>query len=315
MSERDYEYDVAFSFHSADETLATELNDLIQDRFDTFLYTKKQEVLAGTDGEETFNAVFGEKARCVVVFYRPEWGETPFTRIEQTAIRNRAFEKGFEFTIFIPTGDPPAVPPWLPKTRLWYGFERFGLKGAAAVIEARVQELGGEPRLESVSDRAVRFERANSLREARKFFRASEDGVGKANAAFDRLTTAIETKSAEITSTRRAIQLKVRNIAGYQLVGGLGPVMAISWSAHYSNSLDSTSLDVDLLDGVPRLPGLLVLEDPRRLKSLKFDYDLLGIDRHGYVERKGEKRSFSVYELAEHLLRIYFDAADEFKPR
>src|ERR1039458_4546278 len=92
-----YEYDVAFSFLAQDELLATNLNDLLQDRLNTFLYSKRQGELAGTDGEQTFNSVFGEKARVVVVLYRAGWGETPWTRIEETAIRNRAFEHGYDF--------------------------------------------------------------------------------------------------------------------------------------------------------------------------------------------------------------------------
>ena len=166
MTGPNFEFDVAFSFHSLDESLVTQLNDLLQDRFKTFLYSKNQEILAGTDGEEIFNSVFGEMARCVVVFYREEWGETPFTRIKQTAIRNRAFDVGFDFTLFIPTEKTPNVPPWLPKTRLWFGLDRFGLTGAAAVIEARIQELGGEPRVESITDRAARLQRARDLDEA-----------------------------------------------------------------------------------------------------------------------------------------------------
>jgi hypothetical protein len=72
MAESDFKFEVAFSFHSLDEGLATQANDLLQDRFKTFLYSKRQEMLAGTDGEETFNAVYGGQARCVVVFCRKE---------------------------------------------------------------------------------------------------------------------------------------------------------------------------------------------------------------------------------------------------
>jgi argininosuccinate synthase len=46
-----YKYDVAFSFLAKDEALATELNDRLQDRVKTFLYTRKQEQIAGTDGD------------------------------------------------------------------------------------------------------------------------------------------------------------------------------------------------------------------------------------------------------------------------
>jgi hypothetical protein len=40
--------------------------------------TKRQEELAGTDGEQSFGKVFSEEARCVVVIYRTGWGETPY---------------------------------------------------------------------------------------------------------------------------------------------------------------------------------------------------------------------------------------------
>lgn len=65
MEPSDYKYDVAFSFLAEDEELATELNDLLQDRLRTFLYWKKQGEIAGTDGEKSFNNVFGRDARLV----------------------------------------------------------------------------------------------------------------------------------------------------------------------------------------------------------------------------------------------------------
>ena len=73
----DFEYDVAFSFLAQDEGVATELNDALSERVKTFLYSKQQEQLAGTDGEKTFNAVFAEKSRFVVILYRDTWGTTP----------------------------------------------------------------------------------------------------------------------------------------------------------------------------------------------------------------------------------------------
>jgi hypothetical protein len=63
----EFEYDVAFSFLAQDESVATELNDALSEGVKTFLYSKQQEQLAGTDGEKTFSAVFGEKSRFVVI--------------------------------------------------------------------------------------------------------------------------------------------------------------------------------------------------------------------------------------------------------
>ncbi len=61
---------MAFSFCQEDEPQVNELNDLIQDRFSIFLYSERQEVLAGTDGEESFSRAFAIDARFVVVFLR-----------------------------------------------------------------------------------------------------------------------------------------------------------------------------------------------------------------------------------------------------
>jgi hypothetical protein len=102
-SDRAFKYDIAFSFVKEDEGLATQINDLVQDRYRTFLYSKAQDQLVGTDGEKTFNAVFGEQARTVAVLLRPEWGQTSWTRIEETAIKNRAFNQGYDFATFIVT--------------------------------------------------------------------------------------------------------------------------------------------------------------------------------------------------------------------
>lgn len=94
MDEVKIKYDVAFSFLAQDEHLAAELNDMLQDRLRTFLYSRQQGEIAGTDGEKSFNAVFGEEALLVVVLYREGWGNTAWTRMEETAIRNRAYQGG-----------------------------------------------------------------------------------------------------------------------------------------------------------------------------------------------------------------------------
>ena len=88
-------FDVAISFCARDESTAKRLHDVLLGRLSVFLYSEEQRRLAGTDGEVTFNAVYGKQARLVVVLYRAEWGETPFTRYEATAIRNRAFNAGY----------------------------------------------------------------------------------------------------------------------------------------------------------------------------------------------------------------------------
>jgi len=137
-----YKYEIAFSFLSQDESLAFYLNDLIADRVQTFIYPKRQEELVGTDEELAFGKVFSEQSRIAVVLYRDGWGETPWTRIEETAIRNRSFDNGWDFVVFILLDKNSKVPKYLPKAQLWVDYDRWGLKGAAPIIEQRVKDSG-----------------------------------------------------------------------------------------------------------------------------------------------------------------------------
>jgi len=179
----DYKYEVAFSFLAQDEPIALELETLLSDRLTTFIYSKRQGEIAGTDGEETFGRVFGLEARVVVVLFREGWGLTPWTRIEQTAIRNRAYGEGYDFVLFIPL-DKSALPPWLPKTHVWIGMDRWGISQAAGVIEMRVTEKGGSVREESALQQAERLYKQTELLRERESFLESDAGVKAANPHF-----------------------------------------------------------------------------------------------------------------------------------
>ena len=69
MSETDgkFKYDVAISFLAEDEVIAVELSELLSEQFSVFVYSKKQEELAGKDGDEAFREVYLREARAVVV--------------------------------------------------------------------------------------------------------------------------------------------------------------------------------------------------------------------------------------------------------
>ncbi|MFC0776366.1 hypothetical protein [Terrimonas alba] len=171
MTDLKYKYEVAFSFLQRDEQIAYQINDLIQDRIEAFIYSKKQEELGGTDGEKKFNEVFYKECRIVVLLYRNGWGATPWTRIEETAIRNRAFELGWDFLLLVNLDKTSTLPAWIPKTYIWFDFERWKSEGLAPVIEQKVKETGGNVRPESIEDKANRFKRLkNAVREREKFF-------------------------------------------------------------------------------------------------------------------------------------------------
>ena len=167
---QEFRYDFAISFLAKDENIATQIEVEFAGRLKVFLYSKKQEQLAGKDGELAFNEVFAKQARLAVVLYRDGWGLSPWTRIEETAIRNRAFHEGWDFTVFINLDDGSRMPEWLPKNRIYVGWTRWGLPGASSVIEARVQERGGSPTIQSLEERAVKVQRQASYAARREEF-------------------------------------------------------------------------------------------------------------------------------------------------
>jgi hypothetical protein len=319
LDQNSYEYDVAFSFMSQDEALATEINDLLQDRLKTFLYSKKQEELAGTDGEETFNRVFGEESMIVVVLYRSGWGKTSWTRIEETAIRNRAHEHGYDFAIFIPLDEPPVMPKWLPKTRLWVGLKRWGPSGAASVIEARVQAQGGEPHEETVLERAARFKRELKFNERRDKFINSFEGVNVANDEFEFLNNELQRLTKEIKkSINLNILLDIRpNVAEKKiLIMGFGIGLRIIWICPFTNELYKSELVLELWKGHPPFPGIssIIGFESNNYKSLKFKFDLTPSGTYIWLQSTSNTQYLTT-ELASFILKQFMEEVKKLSVR
>jgi hypothetical protein len=310
MAGTDFEFEVAFSFHSKDEKLAQQLNDLLSDRLATFIYSEQQKVLAGRDGEKAFNEVFGSKARVVVILHREDWGQTPFTRIEETAIKNRAFSEGYDFTIFIPT-DGKGAPRWVPKTQLYVGLDRWGIDAAAAVIEAAVQRQGGEARPESAADQAMRIQRHQQFLQEQKAYRDSPIGISAADNAWTILKEQVPLKVNAMAAGGLSIAARFGREQEI-FVYGLGSWMVIAWRRRFANTLDESGLTVEFWNGPPPSANAYSSYDEKRhrSKSFEFDYHLLSLGSSGYVEKHGAQRQFEPPAMVEHLLKMYLNSHD-----
>src|SRR4030043_1433232 len=102
MTYRAFKYDVVFSFLKGDEDLVSRIDTLLHGRFKTFVPSRREVFIAHTDFERTVHRVFGREARIVTVFYRGSWGRTGCTLLEETTLRNRAHEEGYDFILLIP---------------------------------------------------------------------------------------------------------------------------------------------------------------------------------------------------------------------
>jgi hypothetical protein len=148
------------------------------------------------------------------------------------------------------------MPKWLPKTRLYVSLDRFGLEGAAAVIEARVAELGGRPQQETVADRAARFSRRANLRTLQRNFLKNETGVHAAVNDFENFSVTLEATVSAMKAT--GVSLTTKRSNEFRIVSGIAPVNLIaSFRPHYANVLDDAYLTLEIFKGFPRLPWLL----------------------------------------------------------
>ena len=152
-----YLYDVAISFLSGDEPLALKLYEKLSEGLSVFLYSKKQEQLAGTDGLESFRQAFFSKSLLIVVLYRDGWGQTRWTAVEELAIKERMFNGGWHSLLFVMLDQQSKYPAWLPETHIRLDYTRFAdnLVGASTL---RVIELGGKLKIETALEKARRME-------------------------------------------------------------------------------------------------------------------------------------------------------------
>jgi hypothetical protein len=184
----DARYDVAISFLSRDEPLAVKLHNELREYLQVFVYSKRQEELAGTDGLESFRKTFLSDSKLVVVLYRNGWGKTRWTAIEETAIKERVFNGDWDSLLFVMLDEESTPPNWLPGTRLRLSYFQYRdtLIGA---IKMRAQERGSTLKLETAMERAARAQANELVRAERDRLLANNgmDAVRKEHSALRQL--------------------------------------------------------------------------------------------------------------------------------
>jgi hypothetical protein len=306
MREEPFKYDVAFSFLKKDEELACRINDLLRDRVETFFSPRKGQVIAGADDEKTYNEILACQARIVVLLYGEDWGKTPETRIEESVLRDRAHEEGYDFILAIPLETPSSIPKWLPKRQMWRGLDRWGIEGAASVIEARVQQAGGTPFEGTPLERAQRIERETASEESRRMFLCSEQGVISAETELLKVFDEIERVSKENGErTPKMVPRTGRNETHF-VMSMRSFSLELDWFLQRSKTLEDSFLHVIVWKGVISISGV-GFEKPRALEKVKFVFDRSPGGEFGWRRSKGNTTFLSSRELAEECVRILLD--------
>jgi hypothetical protein len=298
-------YEVAFSFCKEDESLSSQMNDLIQDRYSTFIYYEKQKELAGKDGEIEFKKVFRNESRVVVILYRSNWGNTPWTRMEETAIRERAYDEGYNFTLFIPTENNIKMPEWLPRQRLWYGLERYGVDGAASVIELKIQENFGQIREENAEEKAKRLQRKIAYEKKKRRLLNSIDGVQAAYNEIKTLFAIIEDIADKSTDKEVGLLFIVHKgdkYCDFFTISG-NYCIQTKWESYSWNTLSGSYLLVELTTPIRNR------RNPIIYSKYKFLFDLNEANNYGWLS--SDKKFFSSESLANYLFKILLNKIEE----
>jgi hypothetical protein len=237
--ESKFKHDVAFSFLAQDLTLTTKFADALAP-LTSFVFARKQEDLAGTDGQESFRAAFRFDSRLNVVLLRAHWGQTPWTRVEEAAIQERCLKDGWEHLLVVNL-DGSAPPKWIPAVNLYLDLQTFPFEQAVGAIKRQAQQLGSNVKAQSPADLArAKLQAADFGRETKDLFRTPL-GIDLADNAVIRVGDQLYEQLQEIAEEgKRGWTLVIgRENSSYTVVRVQGCSVLINWQRYVNDCNDS----------------------------------------------------------------------------
>lgn len=310
MTEQIFEYDVAFSFAQKDETLAYSIYTLLKDRLKCFIYSEEQKKLAGTDGETSFNQVFSKDSRIVVIFHSQDWGNTNWTRIEETAIKNKGFDEGYDFVILIPTDKTVNPPKWLPKTRLWVGLERWGIESAASVIEARVQEFGGQIKELTVVEKLAQIDEKIKQKRKVEQLLLSPDGAKIGEQEFFKLKSEFESTVNEIKDKLDDWHLVIMNNQFQGInIWSYDHCLTLQWCNNYSL--------ITLSDGYydKNIRKIDYSYNYKQILIVRKQFDINEFGQNGWSDKDTKKNFITTKRLVDKCLDHFFEIVQKHRDK
>jgi hypothetical protein len=242
MQDGELVYDVAISFLYQDVALAQALFDDLSKGLDVFFFPRNQEELAGSDGLESMREPFRNQSRLNVVLYRPRWGNTPWTGVEEVAIKESCLATSFRSIFFFMIEPTAEIPKWLPETHVRFNFADFTLEQAIGAIKARVQERGGHFKPMTPLRRAALLEVEEEYQRDRRQI-SSQEGIRKIYENVELLFGEIVKQLEDLNtngnmSIEHKIKLRFGDMDQFCLLGTQRLGMTIVWFQRFSNMLD-----------------------------------------------------------------------------
>ena len=308
-------YDLAISFLSQDEPVATALHDRLSAGAKVFFYPRNQEELAGTDGMESMRRPFVDDLLVVVVLYRERWGKTPWTRVEDAAIQDGCLKHGWHRLFFMSLDDAAPFPIWLPNTHVRFSYTNFGIEQAAGAIKARVQECGGviAPVTALSRARLVHAE-AEHLKKKERLFGSQEWIQTTVRPAIAQMFAEIVSLAAQISSdlgmsVRSGSSVDTRSAANICSLTNDRVGLSVVWHQPYTNVMGQLEI-LEIHNGII-LPGerkmWLVGVPPTEMVKHVFLPDLSVNQSLCWTDERKSLEHLSTGDLADRAVQMFLD--------
>jgi len=305
-------YDVAISFLYQDLALAQALYDKLINGLEVFYFPGAQEVLAGTDGLESMRTPFRHQSRLNVVLYRPKWGNTPWTAVEELAIKESCLENSFRNIFVYVIEDTGVLPKWLPDTHVYFSSAHYTLDEAVGAIKARVQDRGGEYKPLTPLRKAELNRVEEDYRRAKSHM-SSQEGMARIFSKVKELFEEICKLCDEVNAEGHAhieYRFQIKEGTPEQICTLAGPRvgMLVIWYQPFGNALQHAFLGVrEFNENMIIPPGYIRLEAPDMLSETKYEPDLSRALEYGWKPHRGQKGFVSSRELASQCVIQFLD--------
>jgi hypothetical protein len=233
---------------------------------------------------------FFDDSRVMVVLYQDPWGKTPWTRVEETAIKEACLEHGWERLFFMVLDRASRLPVWLPQNLVRFNYVDFGLEQAVGAIKARVHENGGQHLPLTPMKRAEIFKADELFRRDKERMNTAE-GIGKILNSVVELFRNIERECADVNAQgflqiRCESSFKERSqVQSCTMTDGrVG--MVVAWNQLYTNVLDHSALTISEYNCGLILPSELgqrmYWDQPQRIQQIRYSPELSLVREYGW---------------------------------
>ena len=305
MKNTNYKYDIAFAFLEKDEPLATQINDLLKDKFKTFLNSKKQDYKDDLEREMLLLDVFKKQSSCVVLFYRNKWGTTPYTAIEEKAIRTRISKEGNDHTIVISLDNPPVIPKYLSKAQIWTELAKVGINGTAAFIEEQVRALGGGLSEDLTINAATEIKQEPQFEVESSKFLESVSGLEIAVIELKKLFSSLEIEKNIITESDKSISLTYKKDENNCIIN-YGEFSIKFYSQSDKNNLLNDSplyFEMQKQDNTSNGLNILAVEE--------YHFELKKVGVYGWIKGADSDSFISSKQLAKYSINLLLNQMDD----